>query len=82
MMDKIEMLEYYIRRAEEIINDKDAVAAKQFQREVIAVYDTEIPGIRGQLDNYSLSNFYGGSQPDYLGADYESRSRRSGGQPR
>ena len=67
MMDKIEMLEYYIRRAEEIINDKDAVAAKQFQREVIAVYDTEIPGIRGQLDNYSLSNFYGGSQPDYLG---------------
>lgn len=65
-MNKIEMLEYYIHWADEIVAANDIAAAKSFQNEVIAVYDSEIQNIRGQLDNYPTV-FINGRTVDYIG---------------
>jgi len=54
-MNKLELVEEYIRRADEIIESKNRTTAKEFTREVIAVFQSEIPKITSQLTAYRLS---------------------------
>lgn len=66
-MGKIDTLNKYIERADEILISKDIGAARDYQDEVIGVYDAEIPNIRGMLDNYGIATLYGDRSPDFLG---------------
>ena len=66
-MDKTSMLTAYINEAEEILNKKDETAASRFIKEIVAVYDSEIPDVRSQLDTFGLGGLYDSSAPDYLG---------------
>lgn len=54
-MNKLELVEEYIRRADEIIESKNRTTAKEFTREVIAVFQSEIPKITSQLTAYRFS---------------------------
>lgn len=66
MMNKVEMLEHYINQAEEIIQKNDAALAKQFQHEVVAVYNNEITDIRGGLSTNSPAALSSSYHPDYI----------------
>lgn len=65
MDEKIAIIENYISQADQIIESGNVELAKNFQREVIAVYREEIAGITDGLDNYNLVR--NGRQPDFLG---------------
>ena len=59
-MNKLTLVEEYIHRADEIIKTKDQAAAKEFSREIIAVFQSEIPKITSELTAYR----FGGDQDD------------------
>ena len=59
-MNKLKLVEEYIRRADEIIESKNRTTAKEFIREVIAVFQSEIPKITSELTAYR----FGGDQDD------------------
>lgn len=59
-MNKLTLVEEYIRRADEIIESKNQATAKEFAREIIAVFQSEIPKITSELTAYR----YGGQQDD------------------
>lgn len=54
-MNKLKLVEEYIRRADEIIESKNRTTAKDFTREVIAVFQSEIPKITSELTAYRFS---------------------------
>lgn len=65
MDEKIAIIENYIFQADQIIESGNVELAKNFQREVIAVYREEIAGITDGLDNY---NYWKNSEAvDFLG---------------
>ncbi len=67
-MSKLDFIEGYIKRCEEIITANDYGAAKKMQKEIIGTFENEIQSIRGELDNYSLSGFYQENRTvDFLG---------------
>lgn len=59
-MNKLTLVEEYIHRADEIIETKNQATAKEFSREIIAVFQSEIPKITSELTSYR----YGGQQDD------------------
>lgn len=66
-MGKIEMLDYYIKKADEIIASNDINDARIFQNEIIAVYENEIKNIREMLDSYSWATSLDNHKVDYIG---------------
>ena len=67
-MNKINFIEEYIKRCNEILTANDYNAAEEIQTEIISTFENEIQNIRGELDNYSMIGIY---QPnrrvDFLG---------------
>lgn len=66
MEEKIQMLEEYIGKLTEAIETSNTVSAKHLQKEVIAVYDNEIDGLRNELDNYSIVHSFGETPVDFI----------------
>ncbi len=66
--EKIRTIDSYIQKLDNSISNKDVAQAKNLQDEIIAVYDREIPNLKGGLDNYSIAGLYGtGRTVDFLG---------------
>ena len=49
MEEKIKMIDQYISQLDDAINNNDSVYAEALQTEIIAVYESEIDGIRNGL---------------------------------
>lgn len=66
-MSKIDTLNGYIEKCDQVLESKNLKSAEKLQDEIIGVYSDEIRNIRDQLDNYSL--YVGDSRPkiDFLG---------------
>ncbi len=70
MEEKTKILEGYICALDDAITKSDEGKAKELQTEIIAVYEPEIPSLKNELDNYSIScvTHFGTSTPvDYIG---------------
>jgi len=59
-MDKLTLVTDYIQRCDEIIESKNQATARDFGKEVIAVFQSEISKITSELTAYR----YGGTQDD------------------
>ena len=67
MEEKIKMIDQYISQLDDAINNNDSVYAEALQTEIIAVYESEIDGIRNGLDNFSGLHFYSETPVDFVG---------------
>lgn len=68
-MSKIDTLNGYIGKCDQVLESKDLQAAEKLQDEIVGVYSEEIKNITYQLDNYAPRMYVGGSRPkiDFLG---------------
>ena len=67
-MDKIEFIESYINRCDEVVVSKSTADAKILQSEIIGVFQSEITDIKNKLDNYSGLGFFDKDhQVDFIG---------------
>lgn len=65
-MNKIEFIESYIKRCDEIIESGNEREADKLQDEIIGTFESEIKDIRSLLDNYR--GFWGENLPvDFIG---------------
>ena len=67
MEEKIKLLDSYISKLDKAVAEKDSESAKRLQTEVISVYDSEIDGLKNELDNYSIAIFANTRNPDFIG---------------
>lgn len=67
-MNKLDFIDEYIKRCDEILTANNYSAAKDIQTEIISTFENEIPSIRGELDNYSMAGVYQNNRTvDFLG---------------
>ena len=68
MEEKLKMLDNYIKELSTAVEKNNTADAKRLQKEVIAVYDSEIESLKNNLDNYNIAVHWGGNTPvDYIG---------------
>ena len=68
MEEKLQMLESYIDKLETAVFQNDNAKAKTLQKEIIAVYESEIASLRSQLDSQDVSHLLqNASSVDYIG---------------
>ena len=67
MDQKNEMLDNYIEKLDDAISKGNGELAKQLRREIVAVYENEIDGIRSGLDAYSPHHVYMPTPIDNIG---------------
>jgi hypothetical protein len=67
MEQKLQILEEYIEKLEVAANNNDSKEAQKLQTEIIGVYDSEIDGLRTNLDNYSGAHLYLEEPVDFIG---------------
>lgn len=75
MEQKLQLLDDYISRLDEVIKANDQRTAEKLQTEIIAVYDSEIDSLKAQLDNYSITHFGERTPVDYVGDAQLSRAQ-------
>lgn len=67
-MSKLDFLDSYIKRCDEVIVANDYNAAKILQTQIISTFENEIKNIKSELDNYSMAGLYeSGRRVDFLG---------------
>ncbi len=62
-MNKIEMIQSYIERCDEVIIANDIIVAEKLQDEIIGVFESEISDIKNMLNNYG----YNYESVDFIG---------------
>lgn len=68
MEEKLKMLDKYINELNAALEEKNTANAKRLQKEVIAVYDSEIESLKKELDNYNVAKqWVGNTAIDYIG---------------
>lgn len=68
MEEKLKMIDKYIMELNTAVQENNTVDAKKLQKEIIAVYNSEIELLKDGLDNYNMANIWGGDSPvDYIG---------------
>lgn len=66
MEQKLQMIEGYIGKLEDVVTNCNRDEAKNLQIEIIGVYGSEIEGLKTNLDNYSSASFYPNGQVDFI----------------
>ena len=67
-MNKLDFINDYIKRCDEILLVNDYNAAKEIQKEIISTFENEIKDIRNELDNYpTVSLCQDNRMVDFLG---------------
>ena len=64
-MAKVEFVQEYIDKCNEILDRKDKHEAKKYQEIIIAVFEPKIPSIKNMLDNYR--GYFSDEPVDFLG---------------
>ena len=67
MEEKLKTLDNYICKLNEAVKEGNSTKAKALQKEVIAVYDSEIESLTNELDNYNVGKHWNGAPIDYIG---------------
>lgn len=66
-MNKLDFIKEYIDRCDEILTANNYNAAKEIQTEIISTFESEIPSISGELDNYPIVASQSDRKVDFLG---------------
>lgn len=64
---KIKQIDSYICNLENCVAQGNEQEAKALQTEIIAVFSSEIEGLKTELDNYNLAHLYNQTTVDYIG---------------
>lgn len=68
MEEKLQVLDNYISELNNAVREKDSAKAKVLQKEIVAVYGSEIESLTNNLDNYNIAAHWNGNTPvDYVG---------------
>lgn len=68
MEEKLKVLDNYISELNDAVREENSTKAKALQKEIIAVYDSEIDSLTNNLDNYNMMAHWSGNTPvDYVG---------------
>lgn len=68
MEEKIRTIDSYIQKLDDSIKNRNSTHALRLENEIVAVYEGEIPNLKGGLDRYGPSSLYSvGHSINYLG---------------
>ncbi len=66
-VDKIELVQEYIDKCEEVAKRGNPSEAENLQNEIDAVFGHEMEGLHTGLDSYSIRHYGGGTVTDWIG---------------
>lgn len=66
-MDKIEFVQKYIDKCEEVVRRKNPSEAEKLQNEIDAVFGYEVEGLHTGLDSHSVQFYEGETVTDWIG---------------